>query len=152
MLRQFNLPVDFPPLYPYDDEDQELTELEPTYRFSDPINRVAWHNMAYSPDGIWLAGGSSDSATHKIYIWDLSSDGQFVTSLDGGREPLLDVTVISFFYENRLGSIFKNIIWYLSSGILKLPLLHRLLNPEIYYSGIVLRPKDGERLQVVLKR
>lgn len=32
-------------------------ELEPTLRFSDPIGRVAWHNMAYSPDGEWLAGG-----------------------------------------------------------------------------------------------
>ena len=32
-------------------------ELEPVYRFSDPITKVAWHNMAYSPDGEWLAGG-----------------------------------------------------------------------------------------------
>lgn len=34
-------------------------ELEPTYRFSDPINKVAWHNMACSPDGEWVAGGLS---------------------------------------------------------------------------------------------
>ena len=39
--------------------------------------------------------GSADPATHKIYIWDVSNDGQFVTALDGGREPLLDVTVES---------------------------------------------------------
>ena len=32
-------------------------ELEPTHRFHDPINKTAWHNMAYSPDGEWLAGG-----------------------------------------------------------------------------------------------
>ena len=32
-------------------------ELEPTYRFNDPINKNAWHAMAYSPDGEWLAGG-----------------------------------------------------------------------------------------------
>ncbi|EKM75695.1 hypothetical protein AGABI1DRAFT_122989 [Agaricus bisporus var. burnettii JB137-S8] len=63
-------------------------ELEPTHRFNDPINRTAWHVMAYSPDGDWLAGGSADPATHKIYIWDLSKDGQFSTALDGGREPL----------------------------------------------------------------
>ena len=49
--------------------------------------------MSYSPDGEWLAGGSADPATHKIYIWDISSDGQFATALDGGREPLLDVSV-----------------------------------------------------------
>lgn len=33
------------------------TELEPTYKFSDPISKVAWHSMSYSPDGEWLAGG-----------------------------------------------------------------------------------------------
>lgn len=32
-------------------------ELEPTHRFHDPINKTAWHIMAYSPDGEWLAGG-----------------------------------------------------------------------------------------------
>ena len=33
------------------------TELEPTHKFSDPISKVAWHSMSYSPDGEWLAGG-----------------------------------------------------------------------------------------------
>ncbi|KAL5488231.1 SWD1 [Sanghuangporus weigelae] len=86
-LRQFNLPLSFPSQL-----EEEEQELEPAYKFSDPISRVAWHNMAYSPDGEWLAGGSADPATHKIYIWDISSDGQYATTLDGGREPLLDVT------------------------------------------------------------
>lgn len=45
--------------------------------------------MSYSPDGEWLAGGAADPATHKIYIWDLSNDGQFASALDGGRDPLL---------------------------------------------------------------
>ncbi|KAN0097836.1 WD40-repeat-containing domain protein [Tylopilus felleus] len=67
------------------------TELEPTYKFSDPISKVAWHSMSYSPDGEWLAGGAADPATHKIYIWDISNDGQFASALDGGREPLIDV-------------------------------------------------------------
>lgn len=44
-----------------------------------------------------LLTGSADPATHKIYIWDISSDGQFATALDGGREPLLDVHVRSYF-------------------------------------------------------
>jgi len=88
ILRQFNLPI-YPPCV--EGQVMEL-ELEPTLRFSDPIGRVAWHNMAYSPDGEWLAGGSADPVTHKIYIWNITSDGSFVTALDGGREPLLDVT------------------------------------------------------------
>jgi len=37
--------------------------------------------------------GSADPATHKIYIWDLSNDGQFSTTLDGGREPLAHIHV-----------------------------------------------------------
>jgi COMPASS component SWD1 len=39
--------------------------------------------------------GAADPATHKIYIWDISNDGQFATALDGGREPLIDVHVRS---------------------------------------------------------
>jgi len=34
------------------------TELEPTHKFNDPISKVAWHSMSYSPDGEWLAGGT----------------------------------------------------------------------------------------------
>jgi COMPASS component SWD1 len=66
--------------------------------------------MSYSPDGEWLAGGivlygfiswadqtritgAADTATHKIYIWDISNDGQFASALDGGREPLLHLHV-----------------------------------------------------------
>lgn len=49
--------------------------------------------MSYSPDGEWLAGGAADQATHKIYIWDLSNDGQFASALEGGREPLIDMHV-----------------------------------------------------------
>jgi hypothetical protein len=39
--------------------------------------------------------GAADPATHKIYIWDISNDGQLASALDGGREPLLHVHVIS---------------------------------------------------------
>lgn len=54
-LRQFNLP-----LYaaPAPDGSYIEQELEPTYRFNDPISKVAWHAVAYSPDGEWLAGGA----------------------------------------------------------------------------------------------
>ncbi|KAF8966453.1 WD40-repeat-containing domain protein [Flammula alnicola] len=93
-LRQFILPK-----YPDPPTEIELqnqthvsfldAELEPTHRFNDPINRTAWHAMCYSPDGEWLAGGAADPAGHKIYIWDISNDGQFASALDGGREPLV---------------------------------------------------------------
>lgn len=53
-LRQFTLPLYAPPSA---DGAYIEQELEPTYRFSDPINKVAWHGMSYSPDGEWLAGG-----------------------------------------------------------------------------------------------
>ncbi|KAL4241320.1 Retinoblastoma-binding protein 5/Swd1 [Abortiporus biennis] len=64
-------------------------ELEPTYRFNDPITRTAWHAMSYSPDGQWLAGGAADNAAHKIYIWNIVKQGSFESTLDGGREPLV---------------------------------------------------------------
>jgi len=37
--------------------------------------------------------GAADPATHKIYIWDISNDGQFASTLDGGREPLAHLHV-----------------------------------------------------------
>jgi len=85
-LRQFTVPT-YPP--PTADGAYIEQELEPTHRFNDPINKTAWHSMSYSPDGEWLAGGAADAANHKIYIWDISNDGQFASALDGGREPLL---------------------------------------------------------------
>ncbi|KAJ8086078.1 chromatin binding protein [Marasmius tenuissimus] len=83
-LRQYNLPT-----YPQPGEGVLETDLEPTHRFNDPITKTAWNAMSYSPDGEWLAGGSADPASHKIYIWDISNDGQFTAALDGGREQLL---------------------------------------------------------------
>ncbi|KZT12652.1 WD40 repeat-like protein [Laetiporus sulphureus 93-53] len=87
-LRQFTVPY-YPP--PSADGEYFEQELEPTYRFNDPINKNAWHGMSYSPDGEWLAGGAADNATHKIYIWDILNEGQFATALDGGRDPLIDL-------------------------------------------------------------
>ena len=44
--------------------------------------------------------GAADPAGHKIYIWDISNDGQFASALDGGREPLvhLHVNCLNIFY------------------------------------------------------
>lgn len=50
----------------------------------------------HSPYDLYIYIGSADPATHKIYIWDLSNDGQFSTALDGGREPLAHIHVRKF--------------------------------------------------------
>ena len=121
-LRQFILPsyTDYANVTPPTTTDSEHQpqfldlELEPTHRFNDPINKTSWHAMCYSPDGEWLAGGkntfffhtcvfalfhiynklgAADPAGHKIYIWDISNDGQFASALDGGREPLVHLHV-----------------------------------------------------------
>ena len=37
--------------------------------------------------------GAADAAKHKIYVWDLSQEGVLHETLEGGREPLVDVQV-----------------------------------------------------------
>jgi hypothetical protein len=49
------------------------------------------HHPAYRHTGFHI--GAADPASHKIYIWDISNDGQFASALDGGREPLVHVHV-----------------------------------------------------------
>jgi len=119
-LRQFILPsyTNYanltPPTTESDPQPQFLDlELEPTHRFNDPINKTSWHAMCYSPDGEWLAGGAADPSGHKIYIWDISNDGQFASALDGGREPLVHLhwhpTKSSIASTTNQGSI---LIWH----------------------------------------
>ncbi|KAG5645768.1 hypothetical protein DXG03_005305 [Asterophora parasitica] len=105
-LRQFSLPT-----YGAPNPDGEFLdeELEPTHRFNDPINKTAWYGMSYSPDGEWLAGGAADPASHKIYIWDISNDGQFASALDGGREPLWHPSKSSIASTTNHGNI---LIWH----------------------------------------
>ncbi|KAF5361589.1 hypothetical protein D9757_011556 [Collybiopsis confluens] len=98
-LRQFILPT-YPTSISSENGGQDSNfvdqELDPSHRFNDPINKTAWHAVSYSPDGEWLAGGAADPANHKIYIWDISNDGQFASTLDGGREPLAHLHVMLF--------------------------------------------------------
>ncbi|KIY66328.1 COMPASS complex protein [Cylindrobasidium torrendii FP15055 ss-10] len=81
-IRCFNVPS-FPP-----SEASIESDLEPTYRFHDPVNKNAWLAVAFSPSGEWVAGGADDSASHKIFIWDLNNDGRLTVTLDGGKETL----------------------------------------------------------------
>ena len=92
------------PLYGPPSADGSFTEaeLEPTYRLSDPISKVAWHAMAYSPDGEWIAGGAADNANHKVYVWDIGNEGAFAAALDGGREPLIHVDVSQLKHPHRI--------------------------------------------------
>ena len=90
VLRQFALPS-YPTSTPNTETEVVDQELRPQYTFSDPINRSAWNGMSYSPHGEWLAGGAADSASHKIYIWDIANDGRLAITLDGGRDPLSSI-------------------------------------------------------------
>ena len=160
-LRQFNVPV-----YATSAAEGEYIEqeLEPTYRFNDPINKNAWHAMAYSPDGEWLAGGQSpsilrypvtnvplgaaDNAAHKIYIWDLANEGQFATALDGGPEPLLHVHVRDFCV---LPSFHRELM-VASSGIRRKPRSSRPRTLETSWYGIAPLLSDGAPLPAASRK
>jgi WD40 repeat protein len=122
-------------------------ELEPTHKFSDPINRIAWHAMSFSPDGEWLAGGAADPASHKIYIWDIANDGQLASTLDGGREPLIYVHV-----RRHSGGTTDNLKMAIRSGTQANPRLFRLLITAIFSSGTAQHPNAGVHLRVALRK
>ena len=122
-------------------------ELEPTHKFSDPINRVAWHAMSFSPDGEWLAGGAADPASHKIYIWDIANDGQLASTLDGGREPLIYVHV-----RHLSGEAIDDLRKVVRSGTRASLRLFRLLIMVIFSSGTVQHPNVGVHLRVGLRK
>ena len=143
-LRQFTLPTYSPPNA---DGEYMEQELEPTHKFSDPINRIAWHAMSFSPDGEWLAGGAADPASHKIYIWDIANDGQLASTLDGGREPLIYVHV-----RCPSGQTTDNLKKVIHSGTRASPQLFRLLIMAIFSSGTAQHPNAGVHLRVVLRK
>jgi hypothetical protein len=94
--------------------------------------------------------GSADPSGHKIYIWDISNDGQFASALDGGREPLMHVHVSRLYYLSYTRFIGQ--LTLRNSGI---PLNLRLLPLQTkgpYSFGIALRLKGGGLLPVDLKR
>ncbi len=122
-------------------------ELEPTHKFSDPINRIAWHAMSFSPDGEWLAGGAADPASHKIYIWDIANDGQLASTLDGGREPLIYVHV-----RHPPGKTTNDLKKLIRSGTQANPRLFRLQIMVIFSSGTARHPNVGVLLRVALRR
>ena len=123
-------------------------ELEPTHKFSDPINRIAWHAMSFSPDGEWLAGGAADPASHKIYIWDIANDGQLASTLDGGREPLIYVHVRHSAGETMTDDLNKVI----HSGIRASLRSFRPLIMVIFSSGTAQHRNAGVHLRVDLRK
>jgi WD40 repeat protein len=143
-LRQFTLPTYSPPNA---DREYMEQELEPTHKFSDPINRIAWHAMSFSPDGEWLAGGAADPASHKIYIWDIANDGQLASTLDGGREPLIYVHVCG-----PSGETTDNLKMANHSGTQASLRLFRLLIMVISSSGTAQHPNAGVHLRVASRK
>ncbi len=122
-------------------------ELEPTHKFSDPINRIAWHAMSFSPDGEWLAGGAADPASHKIYIWDIANDGQLASTLDGGREPLIYVHV-----RHPAREMTDDLKKVIHSGTRASPRLFQLLITVIFSSGTAQHPNAGVHLRVASRK
>jgi WD40 repeat protein len=143
-LRQFTLPTYSPPNA---DREYMEQELEPTHKFSDPINRIAWHAMSFSPDGEWLAGGAADPASHKIYIWDIANDGQLASTLDGGREPLIYVHV-----RHLSGETIDDLKKVIHSGTRASLRLFRLPITVIFSSGTAQHPSAGVHSPVALRR
>ncbi|KIJ56751.1 hypothetical protein M422DRAFT_72901 [Sphaerobolus stellatus SS14] len=92
VIRHFEIPT-----YPIPSKQSEANDgffdldLEPIYRFADPVDKVQWNGIGYSADSEWVIGGAADTATHKIYVWDLNQDGVLYEAVEGGRERLVDV-------------------------------------------------------------
>ncbi|KII96041.1 hypothetical protein PLICRDRAFT_35009 [Plicaturopsis crispa FD-325 SS-3] len=90
VLRQFTLPS-YPP--PSASLAYIEAQLEPTHRFSDPVNRVAWGAVGYSADGEWLGAGAKGAGRGGVSVWAVGErgGGAFEGDLDGGREVVVDL-------------------------------------------------------------
>src|ERR1700722_20323992 len=98
--------------------------------------------------GVWQIG-AADPAAHKIYIWDLSNDGQLSSTLDGGRVPLIHVHVILIsFLRLVVGPEYA----FYCSGIHTSPPSHPPRVRAAFLSGIAQHLRDGVHLPVVLKK
>lgn len=112
VIRHFEVPLYHSPSTTSEEPSEYLDQdLEPIYRFADPVDKVQWNGIGYSADSGWVIGGeprvrcilgylipsgAADAAKHKIYIWDLSQEGILYETIEGGREPLIDIQVILF--------------------------------------------------------
>lgn len=94
--------------------------------------------------------GAADPATHKIYIWDISNDGQFATALDGGREPLIDVHVSP---SPRVHDSMSNLLCVLSlSGTHPRHALRQPPTKALFSSGIAPLLNDGAHSREDLRK
>jgi hypothetical protein len=37
--------------------------------------------------------GPMDSGSHQIFVWDMAAQGQFLKTIENGKEPLIDMDV-----------------------------------------------------------
>lgn len=82
---------------------------EPVARMTDTIGRTRWSVMTFSGDGEHLFAGNmtmrssrralnplpgSDSAgSHEVFVWDVGARGQYLKTMENGKEPLMDLDV-----------------------------------------------------------
>ncbi|KAF8481355.1 WD40-repeat-containing domain protein [Gautieria morchelliformis] len=92
VIRHFEVPAYQPPSAESEAASEYIEQdIEPLYKFADPVDKVSWNGIGYSADSEWVIAGAADAAKHKIYVWDLSQEGVLHETLEGGREALVDV-------------------------------------------------------------
>eukprot|EP01135_Chromosphaera_perkinsii_P006327 Nk52_evm56s485 gene=Nk52_evmTU56s485 len=59
-------------------------------KFQDLVNRIHWKKCCFSTDGDYVVAGSSQRASHNIYLWERNI-GNLTKILEGPKEGLLDI-------------------------------------------------------------
>ncbi|PVG02155.1 WD40 repeat-like protein [Serendipita vermifera] len=65
--------------------------VEPIARMTDAIARTRWTTLMFTGDGDNIFAGSDNSGAHDVSVWDVAARGQYVKSIENGKEPLIDL-------------------------------------------------------------
>jgi hypothetical protein len=60
---------------------------------TDAIARTRWSTLMFTGDGENIFAGSDNSGAHDVSVWDVAARGQYVKSIENGKEPLVDLDV-----------------------------------------------------------
>lgn len=65
--------------------------VEPIARMMDTIARTRWSTLMFSGDGDHIFAGSDSAGSHEIFVWDVAARGQYLKTMENGKEPLVDL-------------------------------------------------------------
>lgn len=65
--------------------------IEPIARMTDTIARTRWSTMMFAGDGEHLFAGSDTANSHEVFVWDVAAGGQYLKTMENGKEPLSDL-------------------------------------------------------------